>query len=59
MGLSKANITKHDLAKKIKKHLPNTKIIIKNDRKDPDRDYFIATEKLKKGFKAVYSLDHV
>ena len=60
LGLSKANITKHDLAKKIKKHLPNTKIIIKNDRKDPDkRDYFVSNRKIeKKGFKAVYSLDH-
>ena len=60
MGLSTANITKHQLAKKIKKHLPKTKIIIKNNKKDPDkRDYFVSNKKIeKKGFKATYTLDH-
>ena len=47
MGLSTANITKHQLAKeKLKKHLPKTKIIIKNNKKDPDkRDYFVSNKK--------------
>mgnify|MGYP001440301243 CR=1 FL=1 len=60
LGLSSANITKYDLAKKIKKHIPKTKIEIKNDRKDPDkRDYYVSNKKIeKKGFKATYSLDH-
>ncbi len=60
LGLSSANITKYDLAKKIKKHIPKTKIEIKNDRKDPDkRDYYVTNKKIeKKGFKATYSLDH-
>jgi len=60
LGLSSANITKHELAKKIKKHIPKTKIEIKNDRKDPDkRDYYVSNKKIeKKGFKATYSLDH-
>ena len=60
LGLSSANITKYDLAKKIKKHIPKTKIKIKNDRKDPDkRDYYVSNKKIeRKGFKATYSLDH-
>ena len=59
LGLSSANITKFQLAEKIKKNLPKTKIIIKNNRKDPDqRDYFVSNKKIeKKGFKAKFSLD--
>lgn len=59
LGLSNANITKMQLAKKIKKKLPNTKIIIKSLKKDPDqRDYFVSNKKIeKKGFKAKISLE--
>jgi nucleoside-diphosphate-sugar epimerase len=60
LGLSSANITKINLAKKVKKHLPKTKIKIINNIKDPDqRDYYVSNKKIeKKGFKAIYSLDH-
>lgn len=60
LGLSTANITKFQLAQKIKKNLPKTKIIIKNNQKDPDqRDYFVSNKKIeKKGFRAKFSLDH-
>jgi nucleoside-diphosphate-sugar epimerase len=59
LGLSNANITKMQLAKKIKKKLPNTKITIKSSKKDPDqRDYFVSNRKIeKKGFKAKISLE--
>lgn len=59
LGLSSANITKLDLAKKIKKHLKFLKIKVNNFKKDPDqRDYFVSNSKIeKKGFKAKISLD--
>jgi nucleoside-diphosphate-sugar epimerase len=59
LGLSSANITKLELAKKIKKKLSTTKIIIKNFKKDPDqRDYFVSNKKIeKKGFKAKILLE--
>ena len=59
LGLSEANITKIQLAKKIKKHIPNLKINIISNKKDPDqRDYFVSNKKIeKKGFKAKISLD--
>ena len=58
LGLSNANITKLQLAMKIKKKLAKTKIIIKPFKKDPDqRDYFVSNKKIeKKGFKAKISL---
>lgn len=59
LGLSSANITKLQLAKKVKKVLPKCKIFIKQDQKDPDqRDYFVSNAKIeKKGFKAKISLE--
>ena len=59
LGLSNANITKINLAKKIKKKLKYLKIEIKHNMKDPDqRDYFVSNKKIeKKGFKAIYNLD--
>jgi nucleoside-diphosphate-sugar epimerase len=59
LGLSSANITKLQLAIKIKRQLPKTKIIIKNFKKDPDqRDYFVSNKKIeKKGLKAKISLE--
>ena len=59
LGLSNANLTKIQLAKKIKKQLPKTKIIINKNKKDPDkRDYFVSNKKIeKKGFKAKVSID--
>ena len=59
LGLSSANITKIQLAKKIKRHIKDLKIKIIRNRKDPDkRDYFVSNKKIEKhGFKAKVSLD--
>ena len=59
LGLSSANINKLTLAKKIKKQVKKLKIIIRENKKDPDkRDYFVSNKKIeKKGFKAKISLD--
>ena len=59
LGLSSANITKIQLAKKIKKQFLPLKIIIKKNKKDPDqRDYFVSNKKIeKKGFYAKISLE--
>ena len=54
LGLSSANLTKYNLAKKIKKKISSLKIKIVKNRKDPDqRDYYVSNKKIeKKGFKA-------
>ena len=59
LGLSSANITKINLAKKIQKQLKKTKISIIKNLNDPDkRDYFVSNKKIeKKGFKAKISLE--
>lgn len=59
LGLSNANITKLELAKKIKKVIPKLKIKIIRGKKDPDqRDYFVSNKKIeKRGFKARFSLE--
>ena len=49
LGLSSANITKIDLAKKIKKQLKKLKIRVIKNKSDPDkRDYFVSNAKIKK-----------
>lgn len=59
LGLSSANISKIDLAKKIKKQLKNLKLKVITNKSDPDkRDYYVSNKKIeKKGFKAKISLD--
>ena len=59
LGLSSANITKLDLAKKIKKQKKNLIIKIIKNRKDPDkRDYFVSNRKIEsRGFRAKISLE--
>ena len=59
LGLSSANITKIQLAKKIKKYIKDLQIKVIKNRKDPDkRDYFVSNKKIEKhGFKAKVSLD--
>lgn len=59
LGLSNANITKINLAKKIKKKYRKLKIRIIENKSDPDkRDYFVSNAKIeKRGFKASISLD--
>ncbi len=59
VGLSDANISKSDLALKIKQYIPNL-VIHENDfESDPDqRNYMISNKKLENtGFKTKYSLD--
>ena len=59
LGLSSANISKINLARKIKKIVPKTTIIINKKGNDPDkRDYYVSNKKIEKaGFKAKISLD--
>jgi nucleoside-diphosphate-sugar epimerase len=60
LGMSKANVTKLEIAKKIKKQIRGLKIIFVKNKKDPDkRDYYVSNSKIeKKGFVAKISLDH-
>ena len=47
MGLSSANLTKIQLANKIKKYIPNLQILSSNYTEDPDkRDYIVSNKKL-------------
>ena len=59
VGLSSANLTKKQLAEKIKAHLPQTYIHSAQIGEDPDkRDYIVSNEKIETlGWKAMYSLD--
>lgn len=59
LGLSSANITKLQLAKKIKKIYSPVKLKVIYNMSDPDkRDYFVSNKKIeKKGFKAKHSLE--
>jgi len=59
LGLSSANLTKYNLAKKIKRKISSLKIKIIKNRKDPDqRDYYVSNKKIeKKGFKAKISIE--
>lgn len=60
LGLSNANITKIDLAKKVSHYVKDTKICIINNSKDPDkRDYFVSNKKIEqKGFKPNFTLEN-
>jgi len=59
VGLSSANLTKRQLAEKIKEYLPETYIHSAAIGEDPDkRDYLVSNEKIEKlGWRAEYSLD--
>ena len=59
LGLSSANLTKYDLAQKIKKQLRYLKINIVKNRKDPDqRDYYVSNKKIeRKGFAAKIKIE--
>ena len=58
-GLENANFSKIELAKKIKFHIKDFKIIISENGSDPDkRDYIVSNEKiLKTGYKFKHDLD--
>jgi nucleoside-diphosphate-sugar epimerase len=59
LGLSSANLTKNQLALRIKKKLPKLKISYIKNKSDPDkRDYFVSNKKIEKlGFKPIFTLD--
>jgi nucleoside-diphosphate-sugar epimerase len=59
VGLDEANLSKGELAERIKAHIPQFRIIYDEIGKDPDkRDYMVSNEKLKKrGFQYSVSLD--
>ena len=59
VGLDDANLSKNELAIKIKKHLPNFVFFESEIGEDPDkRDYIVSNEKIKKtGFTPKWSLD--
>jgi len=49
LGMSKANITKFEMVKKIKKYIKNLEINKIQNKKDPDkRDYFVSNKKIEK-----------
>ena len=60
VGLSTANLSKLELAKKIKEHLPN--LVIKQDEFKEDfdkRNYIVSNNKIEQlGWKPVYDLDY-
>jgi nucleoside-diphosphate-sugar epimerase len=59
VGLSSANLTKRDLAEKIKEHVSELYIHSAEIGKDPDqRDYLVSNDKIEMlGWKAAYNLD--
>lgn len=59
VGLSDANLTKKELAEKIKEYIPDLKIIFEDIYKDPDqRDYLVSNKKIENtGWKPNHSLD--
>lgn len=60
VGLSSANLTKIELAEKIKEYLPSLVIKWDNYKTDPDkRDYIVSNKKLESfGWSPYYQLDH-
>ena len=59
VGLSSANLSKLELCKKIKKHIPNLVIEINEFSKDKDqRNYIISNKKIEAtGWRPKYNLD--
>ncbi len=59
VGLSSANLTKRELAERIKIQIPDTVIISSQIGQDPDkRDYIVSNEKLEKsGWRPQYTLE--
>jgi nucleoside-diphosphate-sugar epimerase len=59
LGLDSANLSKLELSKKIKKHVNNLKILITQNRTDPDkRNYIVSNKKiLSTGWKPKVDLD--
>jgi nucleoside-diphosphate-sugar epimerase len=59
VGLNDANLSKEELALKIKEHIPGFYIHFSEIGHDPDRrNYIVSNDKInKKGFRARFSLD--
>jgi len=59
VGLSDANLSKFELCKQIKTHLPQFVILQSEINKDKDqRDYIVSNEKIERtGYKPAFSLD--
>ena len=59
LGLSSANLTKRQLAEKIKEYIPEFHIVSAEVGEDPDkRDYLVSNEKLEsKGWSPDHTLD--
>jgi nucleoside-diphosphate-sugar epimerase len=59
VGLDKANLSKEELALKIKEHLPDFFVYFSEIGSDPDkRNYIVSNQRLREaGFEAKYSLD--
>ncbi|MBI2124599.1 SDR family oxidoreductase [Candidatus Pacearchaeota archaeon] len=59
VGLDSANISKLELAGKVKEHVPEFKISEDKDQQDPDkRNYVVSNKRLRKaGFECLHSLD--
>lgn len=59
VGLSSANMSKMDLAKKIREHVPELHIFESKIGEDPDkRDYIVSNEKIEsRGWRSEYSID--
>lgn len=60
VGLEEANLSKAELAEKIKSYIPKFEIIYMEVGEDPDkRNYIVSNKKIMKtGFEPVYSLDY-
>jgi nucleoside-diphosphate-sugar epimerase len=59
VGLSDANLSKRELAERIRKYVPQCTVIEADIGEDPDkRDYIVSNEKIEStGFRPAYSLD--
>lgn len=60
VGLDNANLSKLELAERIKMHIPSLEIIESEIGEDPDkRNYIVSNEKISKtGFKPIFTLDN-
>jgi nucleoside-diphosphate-sugar epimerase len=60
VGLSDANLSKHELCQRIQKHLPNFVFVEAPIGEDPDkRDYIVSNARIEAtGFAPAFSLDH-
>jgi len=58
LGLSNANITKMQLAERIKDHLPTTKIVVGRSEDQDQRDYIVSNDKIEAaGFRPLTGLE--